>query len=418
MADNNNSSLHGKSVEVSKKSFEYKVSKKVAELIQVVHMLFTKNHERELELQATKDAYEEEIANVIRDARNRLAQLEQTLNDEKRRCEVQVKKIQLEASNKEKQNAVKLREACKNAKESGDHVVILQKQNCELHERLKQIESEHTALQKLNENLSSELQQQVETKSRASQNANDSQTKNLTAALTQCQAELQRREEDLKKLHAQLAQNQEADTKKSQHEKLIDKLKLDLNHTKINLKTDKENWQQRLDEIRRENERLEQKNRNLEVYLKQVKENELRSSSVSSSVNEQMKQAAGDSKNQVPPQSTRSYGSFVDPREEVEKLRREIRWYRSELSNREDNFNRMFTDRSPIRLAGRVGSLAVTRSKTDMSMRTAGARKQQGSPVSYNSPARQRVGHHERLPALSMDYRQRGSTRMETLDHH
>ena len=32
----------------TRKGFEYKMSKKVAELTQVVHMLFTRNHEREV----------------------------------------------------------------------------------------------------------------------------------------------------------------------------------------------------------------------------------------------------------------------------------------------------------------------------------------------------------------------------------
>ena len=52
------------------------MSKKVAELTQVVHMLFTRNHEKEVEIEALKEAYEFEISEVISDARARIAQLE------------------------------------------------------------------------------------------------------------------------------------------------------------------------------------------------------------------------------------------------------------------------------------------------------------------------------------------------------
>ena len=45
----------------AKKTFDFRMSKKVAELTQVVHMLFTRNHEKEVEIEAMKDAYEYEI---------------------------------------------------------------------------------------------------------------------------------------------------------------------------------------------------------------------------------------------------------------------------------------------------------------------------------------------------------------------
>ena len=60
----------------SKKSFEFRMSKKVAELTQVVHMLFTRNHEKEVELEALKESYEYEIELVIKDAKNRIRRLE------------------------------------------------------------------------------------------------------------------------------------------------------------------------------------------------------------------------------------------------------------------------------------------------------------------------------------------------------
>ncbi len=300
-------------MEVSKKSFEYKVSKKVAELIQVVHMLFTKNHEREIELQATKDAYEDEISNVIRDARNRLEQIQQTLNDEKRRCEVQVKKVELEAKRKEDQYELKLCEAHKKAKGNEERVTILQKQNEQLLEQLSQKQSEVDALQKLNENLSCELRRQEQTEAKES---NDSQAKDLAAALAKCKAELQRRGEELEKLHAQL-DLEETSTLKSQYEKMIDQLKTDFHQSKANFKIDTDNLQHQLLEIRKENERLEQKNKSLELYLKRLKEHhtELKSSS-SSSVHEQKQEPSDSANSQATSRSpsipmTSQQGSYV-----------------------------------------------------------------------------------------------------------
>ena len=57
-------------------SYGFRMSKKVAELTQVVHMLFVRNHEKEIENEALRVAYEDEIAEVIADAKSRLLALE------------------------------------------------------------------------------------------------------------------------------------------------------------------------------------------------------------------------------------------------------------------------------------------------------------------------------------------------------
>ena len=62
-----------------KKSFDFRMSKKVAELTQVVHMLFTRNHEKEVELEALRDAYEYEIELVIKDAKGQIYDLEKQI---------------------------------------------------------------------------------------------------------------------------------------------------------------------------------------------------------------------------------------------------------------------------------------------------------------------------------------------------
>lgn len=84
----------------NKKSFEYKMSKKVSELTQVVHMLFSRNHEREVELESTKEAYEQEILNVIADAKKRIEALEHDLAEAKRKAQTNAISIEQDCGKK------------------------------------------------------------------------------------------------------------------------------------------------------------------------------------------------------------------------------------------------------------------------------------------------------------------------------
>lgn len=58
-----------------------KLSKKIAELSTVVQLLFTRNHEKELELSATKKACEDEIRRVTEEGKSKLNWLEKQLDD-------------------------------------------------------------------------------------------------------------------------------------------------------------------------------------------------------------------------------------------------------------------------------------------------------------------------------------------------
>ena len=83
----------------------------VAELTQVVHMLFTRNHEKEVEIDALKDAYEYEIELVIKDAKNRLEKADKRIRDlEKQQTEGNNKlKAQVEQSLAHKDEEWKLK---------------------------------------------------------------------------------------------------------------------------------------------------------------------------------------------------------------------------------------------------------------------------------------------------------------------
>lgn len=58
-----------------------KLSKKIAELSTVVQLLFTRNHEKELELSATKKVCEDEIRRVTEEGKSKLNWLEKQLDD-------------------------------------------------------------------------------------------------------------------------------------------------------------------------------------------------------------------------------------------------------------------------------------------------------------------------------------------------
>ena len=90
----------------TKKSFELRMSKKVAELTQVVHMLFMKHHEKELELEALKDAYEYEIDLVIADAKGQLDELTRELEDREQRLKARPER---ERENEEDQVKIQVR---------------------------------------------------------------------------------------------------------------------------------------------------------------------------------------------------------------------------------------------------------------------------------------------------------------------
>ena len=75
------------SVDRNKRSLEFRMSKKVAELTQVVHMLFTRNHEKEVEVDALKDAYEHEIVLVQEDAKTKISKLQSTVQELERKLE-------------------------------------------------------------------------------------------------------------------------------------------------------------------------------------------------------------------------------------------------------------------------------------------------------------------------------------------
>lgn len=83
-----------------------KLSRKIAELTMVIHLLFTRNHEREFEVEALKTAYEHEISLILDEAKGKISWLEGQLDDlEKYRVLLDLKNTE---SEKDKQQIADL----------------------------------------------------------------------------------------------------------------------------------------------------------------------------------------------------------------------------------------------------------------------------------------------------------------------
>nr|XP_022309114.1 uncharacterized protein LOC111114882 isoform X4 [Crassostrea virginica] len=110
---------------------------------------------------------------------------------------------------------------------------------------------------------------------------------------------------------------------------------------------------------------FESKSQKLEADLKNLRKDF--SKKVSEVVASQRAQASHQlpAQRQYTPTGTMTIKSYTtrmmkDYNEEVEKLRREVQRYRMELSNRDNNFNRMFTDGQQLMVDPRAGKIAIT----------------------------------------------------------
>lgn len=116
-----------------------KLSRKIAELTMVIHLLFTRNHEREVEIEAVKTAYEHEIDVIREEAKGKMSWLEGQLDElEKFRVLLNLKATENE---KDKQQIKELQNKEAELYETLGHkdqlLALAEKQIVELREQLK-----------------------------------------------------------------------------------------------------------------------------------------------------------------------------------------------------------------------------------------------------------------------------------------
>ena len=115
-----------------------KLSRKIAELTMVIHLLFTRNHERELEMEAVKTAYEHEISVVLEEAKGKISWLEGQLDElEKYRVLLDLKNTETEKDKRMIKDLQNKEEELNARLENKDQLItVAEKQIVELKDQL------------------------------------------------------------------------------------------------------------------------------------------------------------------------------------------------------------------------------------------------------------------------------------------
>lgn len=300
-----------------KRTLEFRMSKKVAELTQVVHMLFTRNHEKEVEIDGLRDAYENEITLVIEDAKKRISklddkviELERKLEREKNKPQDVVKEVVIqESSEKEdewRRRLLASEKALNDEKQETQHLRDL-------------LINAQKDIEKLRQRVEEQLNSKAD--------------------------EIQRRDIDINKLKKQV--NDLERTMQTKELRANETIK-DLEKTKETLEAECYEMQGMLEETHKVKESLTAKVRHLEAELRALKKD------FQKKVSDVVQQNHVIRMPRTPPTAN----NFTNYNDELEKLRAEVRRYRLELHNRDNNFNRMFTEQ-PMIVDPKAGMIAV-----------------------------------------------------------
>ncbi|XP_067664917.1 protein FAM184A-like [Haliotis asinina] len=286
-------------MEKQRRSFEFRMSKKVAELTQVVHMLFTRNHEKEVEIDALKGAYELEIQNIIQDARKRLSILQGDLEDVKYRAGDEGEKMRQKMQQEHMQREAEL------AKRLSDTEQLLADERNECQNIRDLLITAQRDIEQLRQGVAEQL--------------------NLKSD------EIAKRDKEIEKLRKQVTSLEKGmkDSEKETNSAVRD-------FEKSNEKLESE--------LTRVHELLEESHKIKDQLLTKVKVLETELKNLKRDFNRRVTETVASQVNKMP----RSAPSYTNHNEELERLRREIQRYRLELSNRDSNFNRVFTTQQPV----------------------------------------------------------------------
>ncbi|XP_063431941.1 protein FAM184A-like isoform X2 [Mytilus trossulus] len=333
----------------AKKTFEFRMSKKVSELTQVVHMLFTRNHEKEVEIEAMKEAFEYEILLVQEDAQGRIDNLET------KRLE-----LELELDRERKAGQDRLKSALKNESDSRE-----EEWKAKLIASEKNLLEEKAECQNLRDLLIN-AQRDIE-----------KLRQGVADQLASKNEEILRKNQELDKLRKLVANLEKTQVETEIHYKEIIR---DIEKTNEKLEKELQQLQSLLEETHRNKMKLEEKNAKLETDLKNLRKDFSRKvAEVVASQKMQHHQQLQQVQSHQQPSTRLSPGAFTshhsctnkvgrsklyEPRkdynDELEKLRREVQRYRMELSNRDNNFNRVFSTQQPLTVDPRAGKIGMS----------------------------------------------------------
>ncbi|XP_032233963.1 lamin-L(III) [Nematostella vectensis] len=331
-----------------------KLSRKIAELTMVVHLLFTRNHEREVEIDAIRTVYDQQIKNIESEVKGKISWLEGQLEDlEKGKVLLEIKNNEIE---KYKQQITGLNEKeveLRKTIEQKEHLLqMAEKEIVKLREQLtskadygnihaEELQRIRNELEKCKNEIS-DLNSKLNTKSQ--------KLKTYKKHI----GELQEREKDLDR------QLQEALAAKNRINMQLDGLEGDwqgemdrLNDSIIQMTEAQTQNEDKINKLEMKNKQLSQQNKELEDTKRQL------SHQIQQLINEKNKRKESKfvkPKQQTPevPRSTPAY----ERDDELERLRREVQRYRLEIKNRESNFNRVFAEKNPVVVGHKQSSTA------------------------------------------------------------
>ncbi|XP_071965149.1 uncharacterized protein [Antedon mediterranea] len=337
----------------SKRSFQLKMCKKVAELTQVVHMLFTKNHEREIEIATMAEEYECEIGKLVNSYQEKIGALTNDVEvikvteERARQTIIQNEKEFKFKLEKQKEAYIRELESAKKLKDK------LQVKNDKLLKQIKDLEEELSLLslpRKNSVNHEVEYHDDSNTffhKPTAKVNREDRlivERLNDTISTRESSQilNLKKQLEKEKQKHAQ---------EQMYFDHQLEKLRNDLEQMEIQMHKKMNDACRDLMATEGSRDKIVEKNKKLEVELRAL--NKKIKISQQNDI-EKRKWVLKDANYPV---------DKIEVNEEMERLRQEIKRYKLELSNREGNFNRMFTSTVPVRLDNKTTSLTncVTR---------------------------------------------------------
>ncbi|VDI43118.1 Hypothetical predicted protein [Mytilus galloprovincialis] len=351
----------------AKKTFEFRMSKKVSELTQVVHMLFTRNHEKEVEIEAMKEAFEYEILLVQEDAQGRIDNLET------KRLE-----LELELDRERKAGQDRLKSALKNESDSRE-----EEWKAKLIASEKNLLEEKAECQNLRDLLIN-AQRDIE-----------KLRQGVADQLASKNEEILRKNQELDKLRKLVANLEKTQVETEIHYKEIIR---DIEKTNEKLEKELQQLQALLEETHRNKMKLEEKNAKLETDLKNLRKDFSRKvAEVVASQKMQHHQQLQQVQSHQQPSTRLSPGAFTDYNDELEKLRREVQRYRMELSNRDNNFNRVFSTQQPLTVDPRAGKIGMSSQQVIASHRNDSKRPSSSRASSAAS----------RLPVLSQEQKTR-----------
>jgi len=325
-----------------------KLSRKIAELTMVIHLLFTRNHEREFEVEALKTAYEHEISVILDEAKGKISWLEGQLDElEKFRVLLDLKNTE---SEKDKQQISDLQNKIAELTALLEHkdqlITVAEKQIVELKESLvDKLKSGDEQVALMTVELENVKKENSELKEKF---------KGKTDKVKKCQNQIQNLQSKVKALEDELNDILE---KKERLENSVNGLQGDWQDEidKLSLRIEEYTKQQKEDQMRAE--KLEWKNKQLSQLVRELEEDKRQLElKIQQYIDERNKRKESKRSprpvTKGSPEVPRTTPAF-DRDDELERLRREVQRYRLELSNRESNFNRMFTDHHPVIVEGK-----------------------------------------------------------------